>query len=133
MSDVPHTLPQSLLTAPGVKATVADDDGWTPLQCARSYGHKEMEAQILGAGASDESSGEMKTPTQWYLDDRHAALSPCIGVRISLERMSTRFDTSKVEAEVADTTGLPMETQWEKGPWRVRGKPNGEGKNAGQH
>ncbi|KID61686.1 Ankyrin repeat-containing domain protein, partial [Metarhizium hybridum] len=69
----------TLLTTPGVKATVADDDGWTPLQCARSYGHKEMEAQILDAGATDESSGEMKTPTQWHLDDRHAALSPCIG------------------------------------------------------
>lgn len=69
----------TLLTTPGVKATVADDDGWTPLQCARSYGRKEMEAQILGAGATDESSGDLKTPTQWHLDDRHAALSPCIG------------------------------------------------------
>ncbi|KID63049.1 Ankyrin repeat-containing domain protein, partial [Metarhizium brunneum ARSEF 3297] len=69
----------TLLTTPGVKATVADDDGWTPLQCARSYDRKEMQAQILGAGATDESSGEMKTPTQWHLDDRHAALSPGIG------------------------------------------------------
>ncbi|KAK9444709.1 Ankyrin repeat-containing domain protein [Metarhizium brunneum] len=69
----------TLLTTPGVKATVADDDGWTPLQCDRSYDRKEMQAQILGAGATDESSGEMKTPTQWHLDDRHAALSPCIG------------------------------------------------------
>ncbi|KAG8409234.1 hypothetical protein J3458_019351 [Metarhizium acridum] len=65
----------TLLNTPGIKATV-EDDAFAVRQALLPRGDGEA---ILGAGATDESLGEMKRPTQWHLDDRHATLSPRIG------------------------------------------------------
>lgn len=72
-----------LLNINGVKATVEDDDGWTPLDCATFYDRSEMKEKLeqklskrdgRGAGEPQTRTQATKEPIAWHTNDRNPIL-----------------------------------------------------------